>query len=312
MKKYAFGVDIGGTTCKIGFFETSGKLLDKWEIKTNTANNGESILSDVAQAVDNKLAQEGISREEVQGIGIGVPGPVKSNGVVNRCVNLGWGVVNVEEGLESLTGLKVKAGNDANVAALGEMWQGGARGSRDVVMVTLGTGVGGGIIVDGKVVAGFNGAGGEIGHITVNNDEIEACNCGQYGCLEQYTSATGIVRVAKRKLDKTSDETSLRGIENLTAKDVFDAAKAGDKVALGLVDEVCQILGATLSNIACVVNPEIIVIGGGVSKAGDILIETIQRHFVESSFHACRDTKFALASLGNDAGMYGCVQLLLE
>ena len=312
MKKYAFGVDIGGTTCKIGFFETSGKLLDKWEIKTNTANNGESILSDVAQAVDNKLAQEGISKDEVQGIGIGVPGPVKSNGVVNRCVNLGWGVVNVEEGLESLTGLKVKAGNDANVAALGEMWQGGARGSRDVVMVTLGTGVGGGIIVDGKVVAGFNGAGGEIGHITVNNDEIEACNCGQYGCLEQYTSATGIVRVAKRKLDKTSDETSLRGIENLTAKDVFDAAKAGDKIALGLVDEVCQILGAALSNIACVVNPEIIVIGGGVSKAGDILIETIQKHFVESSFHACRDTKFALASLGNDAGMYGCVQMLLE
>ncbi len=312
MKKYAFGVDIGGTTCKIGFFETSGKLLDKWEIKTNTANNGESILSDVAQAVDNKLAQEGISKDEVQGIGIGVPGPVKSNGVVNRCVNLGWGVVNVEEGLESLTGLKVKAGNDANVAALGEMWQGGARGSRDVVMVTLGTGVGGGIIVDGKVVAGFNGAGGEIGHITVNNDEIEACNCGQYGCLEQYTSATGIVRVAKRKLDKTSDETSLRGIENLTAKDVFDEAKAGDKVALGLVDEVCQILGAALSNIACVVNPEIIVIGGGVSKAGDILIETIQKHFVESSFHACRDTKFALASLGNDAGMYGCVQMLLE
>lgn len=312
MKKYAFGVDIGGTTCKIGFFETSGKLLDKWEIKTNTANNGESILSDVAQAVDNKLAQEGISKDEVQGIGIGVPGPVKSNGVVNRCVNLGWGVVNVEEGLESLTGLKVKAGNDANVAALGEMWQGGARGSRDVVMVTLGTGVGGGIIVDGKVVAGFNGAGGEIGHITVNNDEIEACNCGQYGCLEQYASATGIVRVTKRKLDKTSEETVLRSIENITAKDVFDAAKDGDAVALGLVDEVCRILGATLSNMACVVNPEIIVVGGGVSKAGDILIETIQKHFVESSFHACRDTKFALASLGNDAGMYGCVQMLLE
>lgn len=312
MKKYAFGVDIGGTTCKIGFFETSGKLLINGRLRQTPRTTARASSRMWRQAVDNKLAQEGISREEVQGIGIGVPGPVKSNGVVNRCVNLGWGVVNVEEGLESLTGLKVKAGNDANVAALGEMWQGGARGSRDVVMVTLGTGVGGGIIVDGKVVAGFNGAGGEIGHITVNNDEIEACNCGQYGCLEQYTSATGIVRVAKRKLDKTSDETSLRGIENLTAKDVFDAAKAGDKVALGLVDEVCQILGATLSNIACVVNPEIIVIGGGVSKAGDILIETIQKHFVESSFHACRDTKFALASLGNDAGMYGCVQLLLE
>lgn len=312
MKKYAFGVDIGGTTCKIGFFETNGHLLDKWEIKTNTENQGESILSDVAKAVDNKLAQEGISKDEVQGVGIGVPGPVKSNGIVNRCVNLGWGVVNVEEELENLTGLKVKAGNDANVAALGEMWQGGAKGCKDVVMVTLGTGVGGGIIVDGKVVAGFNGAGGEIGHITVSNDEIEPCNCGQYGCLEQYTSATGIVRVAKRKLAKTSEKTSLTGFTELTAKDVFDEAKAGDTVAVGLVDEVCRILGSTLSNIACVVNPEVVVIGGGVSKAGSILTDAIQKHYIETSFHACRDTRFVLAGLGNDAGMYGCVQMLLD
>ena len=312
MKKYAFGVDIGGTTCKIGFFETSGKLLDKWEIKTNTENNGEAILPDVARAVDNKLAQEGISKDEVQGIGIGVPGPVKSNGVVNRCVNLGWGVVNVAEELGNQTGLAVKVGNDANVAALGEMWQGGAKGCKDVIMVTLGTGVGGGIIVDGKVVGGFIGAGGEIGHITVNNDEIEACNCGQYGCLEQYTSATGIVRLAKRKLAKTSDQTTLRNFENLTAKDIFDEAKAGDEIAIGLVDEVCEILGSTLSNMACVVNPEVIVIGGGVSKAGDILTENIKKHFEETSFFACCDTKFALAGLGNDAGMYGCVQMLLD
>lgn len=312
MKKYAFGVDIGGTTCKIGFFETSGKMLDKWEIKTNTENNGEAILSDVARAVDNKLAQEGIRKEDVQGIGIGVPGPVKSNGVVNRCVNLGWGIVNVEEEMKALTGLKVKVGNDANVAALGEMWQGGAKGCRDVVMVTLGTGVGGGIIVDGKIVAGFDGAGGEIGHITVNDEEIEACNCGQYGCLEQYTSATGIVRVAKRKLAKTAEETSLTKYTEFTAKDIFDEAKAGDAVALGLVDEVCRILGAALSNIACVVNPEVIVIGGGVSKAGSILIESIQKHYMETSFHACRETGFALAGLGNDAGMYGCVQMLLD
>ena len=312
MKKYAFGIDVGGTTCKIGFFETSGKLIDKWEIKTNTENNGAAILSDIAQAVDNKLAQEGISKDDVQGVGIGVPGPVKSNGVVNRCVNLGWGIVNVEEELGNLTGLKVKAGNDANVAALGEMWQGAAKGCKDVIMVTLGTGVGGGIIVDGKVVAGFNGAGGEIGHITVNHDEIEACNCGQYGCLEQYTSATGIVRVTKRKLAKTNDETTLRNFADLTAKDVFDEAKAGDAVALGLVDEVCGILGATLSNIACVVDPEVVVIGGGVSKAGNILIESIQKHFVETSFHACRNTKFVIAGLGNDAGMYGCVQMLLD
>lgn len=312
MKKYAFGVDIGGTTCKIGFFETAGVLIDKWEIHTDTQNGGENILPDVAQAIDNKLAQEGIRKSEVEGVGVGVPGPVTSDGVVNRCVNLGWGIVNVAEKLGALTGLEVRVGNDANVAALGEMWQGGAKGSKDVIVVTLGTGVGGGVIVDGKIVAGANGAGGEIGHITVNHDEIEACNCGQYGCLEQYTSATGIVRLAKRKLAKSTEETTLRKYEPLTAKDIFDEAKAGDEIALGLVDEVGGILGAALSNMACVVNPEIIVIGGGVSKAGAILIDTIQKHYIETSFHACRDAKFALAQLGNDAGMYGCVQLLLS
>ena len=312
MKKYGFGVDIGGTTIKMGFFETSGKLLDKWEIKTNTDNNGDAILSDVAKAIDNKLAQESISKTEVQGVGIGVPGPVRSDGVVNRCVNLGWGVFNVEEELSKLTGLKVKAGNDANVAALGEMWQGGGKGYKDVVMVTLGTGVGGGIIVDGKIIAGAHGAGGEIGHITVNKDEIEACNCGKYGCLEQYTSATGIVRMGKRKLAQSQDETVLRGIDPLTAKDIFDAAKAGDEVALELVDELGEILGTALSTVSCVANPEVIVIGGGVSKAGDILTHTIQEHFRENAFHAFRDTNFALASLGNDAGIYGCMQMILD
>lgn len=311
MKKYGFGVDIGGTTIKMGFFETDGKLLDKWEIKTNTENGGKEILSDVAKAIDNKLAQEGISKSEVEGIGVGVPGPVRADGVVNRCVNLGWGVVDVANELSALTGLNVKAGNDANVAALGEMWQGGAKGCKDVVMVTLGTGVGGGIIVDGKIVAGFNGAGGEIGHITVNKDEIEACNCGKYGCLEQYTSATGIVRMAKRKLSKTSDETMLRKFEELTAKDIFDAAKEGDETALDLVDELGEILGSALSNIACVVNPEVIVIGGGVSKAGAILIDTIQKHYEETAFHAAKDTRFEIASLGNDAGIYGSMAMIV-
>ncbi len=312
MKKYGFGVDIGGTTIKMGFFETNGKLLDKWEIKTDTENNGENILSDVAKAIDNKLAQEAIPKSDVQGVGIGVPGPVKSDGIVNRCINLGWGVVNVAEELGKLTGLNVKVGNDANVAALGEMWQGGAKGCKDVVMVTLGTGVGGGIIVDGKMVAGATGAGGEIGHITVNPDEIEACNCGQYGCLEQYTSATGIVRMAKRKLAKSDDETSLRKFDALTAKDIFDEAKAGDEVAKELVEELGKILGSTLSNLACIVNPEVIVIGGGVSKAGAILIDTIQDHFKETAHYACRDTKFELATLGNDAGIYGCAALIME
>ncbi len=311
MKKYGFGVDIGGTTIKMGFFNTDGNLLDKWEIKTNTSNGGADILSDVAKAIDNKLAQEAISKDEVQGIGVGVPGPVRDEGIVNRCVNLGWGVVNVSEELSALTGLKVKVGNDANVAALGEMWQGGGKGCKDVVMVTLGTGVGGGIIVDGKIVAGFNGAGGEIGHITVNPDEIEACNCGQYGCLEQYTSATGIVRMAKRKLAKTDDVTSLRKFDNLTAKNVFDEAKAGDEVATELVDELGEILGSTLSKIACVVNPEVFVIGGGVSKAGAILMDTIQEHYKETAFYAAKETRFELATLGNDAGIYGAMALLI-
>ena len=314
MKKYAFGVDVGGTTCKLGLFETSGNLIDKWEIKTNTENGGAAILPDVAASVEAKLAEKGIGKEEVQGIGIGVPGPVREDGVVSRCVNLGWQEVHVAEELGALTGFSVKAGNDANVAALGEMWQGGAKGSKNIVMVTLGTGVGGGVIVGGHIVAGFDGAGGEIGHITVCADEKEPCNCGRCGCLEQYVSATGIVRVAKRHLDATDAASSLRQIahEALTAKDVFDAAKAGDAVALELVDEVCSILGAALSNIACVVNPEIIVIGGGVSKAGELLTDGIRGHFMKHAFSSCKNTKFALAGLGNDAGIYGGVQMLLE
>lgn len=311
MKKYAFGVDIGGTTCKMGLFDTSGRLLDKWEIPTNKENRGAGILSDVAAAVEAKLVKEGIGKDEVAGIGVGVPGPVNSQGVVSGCVNVGWGTLDVEAELGSLTGFAVKAGNDANVAALGEMWQGGAKGCKDVIMVTLGTGVGGGIIVDGKVVAGFDGAGGEIGHITIDPAEQETCNCGRRGCLEQYTSATGIVRLAKKKLAAEPRETSLRNHEPLTARDIFDEAKAKDAVALELVDEVCKILGTALSNIACVVNPEVIVIGGGVSKAGEILTERVQKYYKEAAFPACRETRFALAGLGNDAGMYGCVQMLL-
>ena len=312
MKKYGFGIDVGGTTVKVGFFETSGALLDKWEIKTNTANGGEAILPDIAKTIEEKLSKEGISKDEVQGIGIGVPGPVLNASVVTRCVNLGWGEIDVAGTLSKIIGLPVKVGNDANVAALGEMWQGGAKGSSNVVMVTLGTGVGGGIIVDGRIVAGANGAGGEIGHLNVCEDELESCNCGQHGCLEQYASATGVVRMAKRKLAKTSEETSLHKFEDLTAKDVFDEAKAGDKVALEIVNEVCEILGKTLGKIACVVNPEVFVIGGGVSKAGQILIDTVKKYYVPNTFTSCKDARFELASLGNDAGMYGCMCLMLD
>lgn len=312
MKKYGFGVDIGGTTCKIGFFETNGTMLDKWEIKTNTENQGSSILDDVTAAVNEKLEKEGISKDDVQGIGVGVPGPVTKDGMVLRCVNLGWGEFNVEHTLAEKSGLKVKAGNDANVAALGEMWQGGGKGYTDVVMVTLGTGVGGGIIVGGKIIAGANGAGGEIGHIMMKEDETDVCGCGKKGCLEQYASATGIVRMAKKLLAEDTRETSLRTLAELTAKDIFDAAKAGDAVASDLVEELGKMLGTALANIACVVNPQVFVIGGGVSRAGSILIDAIKKNYTDRTFHACRNAEFALASLGNDAGMYGCVQMLLN
>lgn len=312
MKKYGFGVDIGGTTCKIGLFETSGTLVEKWEIPTRKENNGEQILPDVAAAVALKMLEKEIAKSDVQGIGIGVPGPVTGEGVVIQCVNLGWEMLDVVKDMTERTGFSVKVGNDANVAALGEMWQGGGKGRKDVVLVTLGTGVGGGVIVDGKIVTGSKGAGGEIGHIIVNDRETEACGCGQKGCLEQYASATGIVKMAKRKLEQTSEETSLRGKSDLTTKDVFDAAKAGDPVADGIVEDMAKILGEALANVARVVNPEVFVVGGGVSKAGSIITDRVKKYYDAKSFSSCLDAHFELATLGNDAGIYGCVQMILE
>ena len=310
MKQYGFGVDIGGTTCKIGLFEMSGSLLEKWEIPTNTENGGAAILDDVAEAVLGKMKQKKLTEADVQGIGLGVPGPVGRDGTVFRCVNLGWDVINVEKELGGKTGLCVKAGNDANVAALGEMWLGGGNGHTNVLLITLGTGVGGGIIIDGKIVSGFHGAGGEIGHIKMKDQESGTCGCGGHGCLEQYASATGIVRLAKERLACKDTDSVLSSVEDLTAKAVFDAARDGDETAKELVDELCTMLGTALANIAAVVDPEIFVIGGGVSRAGEILINGIREHYEEKAFHACRTTEIALATLGNDAGMYGCVRLL--
>lgn len=313
MKKYAFGVDIGGTTIKMGLFTTGGELLEMWEIPTRTENNGEKILTDIASEVEKKMTEKGLAVSEVEGLGMGVPGPISPDGTVLKCVNLGWGIFNVEKEMEKLTGLKVKAGNDANVAALGEMWQGGGRGYQDVVMVTLGTGVGGGIIIGGRILAGINGAAGEIGHIPMKEGETECCGCGKKGCLEQYASASGIARTAKKRLAADAGiETSLRKIEEVTSRDIFDAAKAGDGFALSLVDEVGNLLGKALASIACVVNPEAFVIGGGMSKAGAILTDAIRRYYVEYAFHAERETEFKLAQLGNNAGMFGGVKMVLD
>lgn len=305
MAKYVFGVDIGGTTVKIGIFTDDGKLLDKWEIPTRTDEGGKYILSDIAESVEDRRVEMGIDKKDVLGVGMGVPGPVRADGTVLRCVNLGWGIFNVEEELSKLTGYVVKAGNDANMAALGEMWQGGGKGHRNIVMVTLGTGVGGGIIINGKMISGVNGAGGEIGHICVNDSETEKCGCGNTGCLEQYTSATGIVRSANILLNTTDKPSKLRTVQYISAKEIFDAAKDGDELAASLVENHGKVLGKALAQIACVVDPEIFVIGGGVSRAGDVLVDTTKKYFLEYAFHACRTTQFALATLGNDAGIYG-------
>lgn len=311
MKKYAFGVDIGGTTVKMGFFSVEGELLDKWEIKTDTSDSGKNILPDIAASIQKKLETEGITSDEVSGIGMGLPGPVDDDGNVLKCVNLGWGVFNVEKVIKELTGIPGRAGNDANVAALGEMYRGGGRGYSNVVMITLGTGVGGGIILNGKILPGTNGAAGEIGHFPVNDDETECCGCGKKGCLEQYASANGIARVAAKRLASTEDETVLRNIETVTSKDIFDAAKEGDAFSLQLVDDLGRMIGKACANIAIVVNPEIFVIGGGVSKAGTILTDAIEKYYRQYAFHASRDTKIALATLGNDAGIYGGVKMVL-
>lgn len=312
MEKFYVGVDVGGTSIKMGMFSHTGELLEKWEIPTRVDEDEQTdrILPDIAASIEEKRSEK---NGNIVGIGLGIPGPVTDDGTVLKCANIHWPVFNVKEKLFDLTGVaNIRVGNDANVAALGEMWKGGGRGFDSIVMVTLGTGVGGGIIVDGRIVAGANGAGGEIGHMNVCEDEEEACNCGQHGCLEQYASATGVVRMAKRKLAKISEETSLHKYDDLTAKDVFDVAKAGDKVALEIVNEVCEILGKTLGKIACVVNPEVFVIGGGVSKAGQILIDTVKKYYVPNTFTSCKDARFELASLGNDAGMYGCMCLMLD
>ncbi len=311
MAKYAVGVDIGGTTVKIGIFTVEGELLTKWEIPTRKDEGGAYILGDVAASIDEKLKENSMDKSEVAGIGMGVPGPVKQDGTVLKCVNLGWGIFNVEDELSKLSGLPVKAGNDANMAALGEMWQGGGKGYTNIVMVTLGTGVGGGIILDGKMLAGVNGAGGEIGHIQVKDDETETCGCGKKGCLEQYTSATGIVRQAKIALNTTDKPSKLRSVQYISAKEIFDAAKEGDELANDLVEAHGECLGRALAQIAATVDPEAFVIGGGVSKAGQVLIDTTSRYFVKYAFHACRNTKFELATLGNDAGIYGGAKLIL-
>ena len=314
MKEYAFGIDLGGTTAKVGLFTTAGELLEKWEVPTDTSHAGEHILANLAAAIRGKMEEKSLSAQQVEGVGIGVPGPVLDSRIVPIvCANLGgWGDRNVAEDLSALLdGLPVLVGNDANVAALGEIWMGAAKGCRNAVMVTLGTGVGGGVIVNGKVIDGVHGAGGEIGHITVNRHETATCGCGKRGCLEQYSSATGVVRCMKKLLDENPDTPCVLRGTDFVAKDVFDAARSGDALAAREVDEMTDTLGMALASIAATTDPEMFMIGGGVARAGDVLFTPLREHYKTYAFKSCRETPIVAATLGNDAGIYGSVRLIV-
>ena len=312
MEKKCIGIDVGGTTVKIGIFGIDGSLLEKWEVPTRKEENGKYILSDVAASIQEKLREHNISIEDVEGAGIGVPGPVMPDGYVEVCVNLGWRDKNPQEELQKLLGVPVFSGNDANVAALGEMWQGGGKGYKDIVMVTLGTGVGGGVILNEKIISGKHGLGGEIGHIHVRDEEKEYCNCGGQGCLEQVASATGIAREARRVLAARKEESSMRAFgDEITAKDVLDCAKAGDELAGAVMETVSRYLGLVLAQVALTIDPEAFVIGGGVSKAGPFLLEGIQKYYDKYTAISVNKAIITLAKLGNDAGIYGSARLVL-
>lgn len=299
--KYCFGIDIGGTTIKMGLFCENGQLLDKWEIKTRTADAGEAILPDIVEQIFQKQKKHGILKEEIIGIGVGVPAAVCGDGIVESTTNLGWGYKAVKDELTNLSGYRVIVENDANVAVLGEMWKGAGIGYENLVMVTLGTGVGGGIITNGQLVTGVKGGAGEIGEIIVDYETAENGEKIPRN-LEYYASATGLVRMAKKTLSDNTRKTSLM-IENVTAKAVFDAMKKGDAVAIEITERFGCYLGQTLFNLAMTLEPELFVVGGGVSKAGDVLLEVIKKYYHNTN------SKLALATLGNDAGIYGAAKM---
>lgn len=316
-EKWLVGVDLGGTTTKLAFISMYGEILHKWEILTDVSNEGKNITVNIAKAIDAKLEELGHSKSEIIGIGMGAPGPVDlATGVIFEAVNLGWREpYPLKDLLEVETSLPAVIDNDANCAALGEMWKGAGNGAKDLVCVTLGTGVGGGVITNGDIVHGVSGAAGEIGHITSMAEGGAPCNCGKTGCLETIASATGIVRIATEALNKEVSTGELaavyKGTGFVTAKDVFDSAKRNDQLALKVIDSVALHLGIALANIANTLNPEKIVLGGGVSKAGDVLLNPIKEQFLRNSFpRVAQSTEISIATLGNDAGVIGAAWLV--
>ena len=289
MDKY-YGIDVGGTTIKLGMFSET-ELLEKWEIPTDTSDGGKNIISDIVRSLPGPA----------KGAAIGVPGAVLRDGTVNRCVNLGWGICRPGDEFTALSGIPCRMANDANVAAMGEFWRGGGAGYESVLLVTLGTGVGGGLIHHGHIITGAHGAGAEIGHICIVPSETETCGCGNRGCLEQYCSATGISRLAR-----------MAGMGERTAKEIFDLAAAGDGTAVSVVNTACDRLGQGIAAVCAVIDPEAVVLGGGVSRAGEFLRIRAEEAFRKYAFHACRETRVLLATLGNDAGIYGAARLAMR
>lgn len=309
-KNHVIGIDVGGTTVKIGIFNIEGELLNKWEIPTDTSDKGKNILFDISKSIDKTIEDMNIKKDDIIGVGMGVPGPVDSKGILHKAINLGWGVFNIQEESEKIFNLPVIAGNDASVATLGEMWQGAGKGHKNVIMITIGTGVGGGVVVDEKIVTGAIGGSGEIGHIVVDFNETCNCSCGKKGCLEQYTSATGIVNSFKKLVEKGDFKTNV-STENVTAKDIIDGAKNNDEICQQVVRETGRLLGVALSYAGCICDPEVYLIGGGVAKAGDIIVKPIRETYKKYVFHSAINTPIRLATLGNDAGIYGAARQMI-
>ena len=311
-----FGIDIGGNAVKYGLFDDGGRLLESWQTVTDRMDGGANIVAEAGLAVREKCAERGISAADIAGIGVGVPGTALPDGRVVRCVNLGWNETrNVAGELELATGAPVRVGNDANLAALGEQFAGAARGADDALMLTLGTGIGAGIISGGRLLTGAFSAAGEVGHIHVNDEETERCNCGAAGCLEQYCTVTGFVRVARRLLETFSTASPLREMQDgpgFTVRDLFDLAKDGDQIASLAVDIGCGYLGRAAAICANILNPEVIVVGGGISAAGGIILERMRPDFERYAFPDCRGARLVLAELGNDAGIIGAARLIMQ
>ncbi len=310
MRSYYIGVDIGGTTVKMGLYREPDEWVEKWEIPTRRENSGTYILPDVSEAIIQAYARHGIKKEDVVGIGVGVPGPVLRDGTVRGCVNLGWDTFNVSTMLGDLTGLPVFVANDANIAALGEQWKGAGSEYESVALLTLGTGVGGGIILDGHIVGGALGAAGEIGHLPVLPDGTAQCNCGKTNCLELAGSATGLLRYAKQRLAQDDTPSAMRDVDALTTKDICDCCADGDALATECVLYAADALGTAAACIGCMFDPDVILFGGGMAAAGDILLDPIREVYRKKVFPPIQETPILRATLGNDAGVTGGVRLV--